>query len=470
MSVVGPRGRILTMVAVGVLGAGCGTAEPQQEEVPQVPQQEEAPRQTTPMASSSGWSAAGIMLPGTVNSDELKDVVVEPSTGNVLVAGYENGVLGMASVDPSGNARGVIMRYDSNLFLLDKISIDSSSSAEVVEALALSPTSQDIYFTGRTTGSFNATPNAGQFDTLVGWVDASNSKKIFQFGHERPEHPVRLAVDPNGALIVSGHTDTYIPSNYVDAWEDPFVLKLNRGTATNGTPTLTTAWEVSSNTAASDVLPGMTVDSSANIYVSGANPNGSSRGMYIKQLNPSTGLMSWYSQQSIVSLDMAAALAISPLNGNNLLMAGSTYALLGKQQFGQQDAVVRMMDKNTRAFLWTQQFGSAESEWVTDMTQDAQGNIYVVGETLGSVDPLVQPQGDYDIFVLKLDSNGLNPQVFQIGSDMDDHPAAVAVDANGTIYVVGYSAGSLFQGQTNKGNHDSFLLKLVPPSSGGIGI
>src|SRR5262249_40641054 len=155
-----------------------------------------------------------------------------------------------------------------------------------------------------------------------------------------------------------------IPSNYVEAWEDPFVLKLNRGTATNGTPTLTTAWEVSSNTAASDVLPGMTVDSSANIYVSGANPNGSSRGMYIKQLNPSTGRMSWYSQQSIVSLDMAAALAISPLNGNNLLMAGSTYALLGKQQFGQQDAVVRMLDKNTRAILWTQQFGSAESEWV----------------------------------------------------------------------------------------------------------
>ncbi|MFL5348640.1 MAG: SBBP repeat-containing protein [Hyalangium sp.] len=467
MSVVGPRGRILTMVAVGVLGAGCGTAEPQQGAAE--PQQEELPRQSTPQSSSPGWSATGIMLPGTVNSDELNDVVVEPSTGNVLVAGYENGLLGMASVDPSGNARGIIMRYDSNLFLLDKISIDSSLSAEVVEALALSPSSQDIYFTGRTTGSFNATPNAGQFDTLAGWVDATNSKKIFQFGHQRPEHPVRLAVDPNGALIVSGHTDTYIPSNYVEAWEDPFVLKLNRGTATNGTPTLTPAWEVLYNTSASDVLPGLTVDSSANIYVSGANPNGTSRGMYVKQLTPS-GATGWYSQQSIVSLDMAAALSISPLDGNNLLMAGSTYALLGKQQFGQQDAVVRMLDKNTRAILWTQQFGSAESEWVTDMTQDAQGNIYVVGETLGSVDPLVQPQGDYDIFVIKLDSNGLNPQVFQIGSSMDDHPSAVAVDANGTIYVVGYSSGSLFQGQTNKGSHDAFLLKLVPPGSGGIGI
>lgn len=341
MTVIGPRGRILTMVAVGALGVGCGSVEPQEP-------QEELASLVVPLASSSGWTVSAAPVPTTIYSDELMDVEVEPSTGEVLVAGYENGRLGMTSVDPSGNARGVIMRYSSNLsMMLDKISIDSSISAEVVEALALSPTSSDVYFVGRTTGSFNGTPNAGQFDTLAGWVDSTGSKKIFQYGHERPEHPVRLALDSAGALIISGYTDTYVPTNYVEAWEDPFVLKLTRQyDALKATPD----WELPWNTSADDVLPGMTVDSAANIYVSGANPNGSSRGMYVKQVKPN-GTVGWYMQQSIVSLDMAAALSISPTNGNNLLMAGSTYALLGKQQFGQQDAVVRMLDKNTRAIL-----------------------------------------------------------------------------------------------------------------------
>lgn len=461
MSVVGPRGRIVMMVAVGTLGAGCGGAEPF----------EAMPSQTAPLASSSGWTVSGVMVPGTVYSDELMDVVVEPSTGDVLVAGYENGRLGMANVDPSGNARGVIIRYDSNLSMLDKIRIDSTSSAEVVQALALKPGSPDIYFAGRTTGSFNGTPNAGQYDLLLGWVDAANTRRIFQYGHQRPEHPVRLVVDKDGKLVVSGYTDTYIPSNYVEAWEDPFVMKWTReNNALKATPD----WEVQYNTAMSDVLPGLAVDSAANVYVSGANPSGTSRGMYVKQYQGATGTAGWYMQQSTVSLDMAAALSASPLNANHLLMAGSTYAQLGERLFGQQDVVVRMLDKSgtTPTTVWTHQYGSDESEWVTDMTQDAQGNIYVVGETLGSFDSTVAPQGDYDIFVLKLDSNGLNPQVFQIGSYMDDHPAAVAVDASGAIYVVGYSSGSLFTGQANLGERDSFVMKLVPPSSdgGGIGI
>ncbi|MFL5351373.1 hypothetical protein [Archangium sp.] len=96
------------------------------------------------------------------------------------------------------------------------------------------------------------------------------------------------------------------------------------------------------------------------------------------------------------------------------------------------------------------------------MAVDAEGNIYLVGETLGTVEPAAVPQGDYDVFLLKLDQDGNLLQVRQWGSEGDDHPASVAVDACGEAFIGGYTTGNLL-GVTNNGGRDAFLLTTARP-------
>jgi hypothetical protein len=418
--------------------------------------------------SSGGWDLKGNVFGGG-GFDEATDVLVGPN-GLIYVSGYENGTFGQSSVDPSGNARGIINAYEyrSASQSLEKVSGrtfgSSHSSAEVIEALALHPSASgssfDIYFAGRTNGPYAGT-HAGQFDTFAGWLPPSGNSPRIQQGTVRPQHPRRLVVTASRDLIIGGYDDIYIPSNFVEAWEDPFVTKVRRSGA-GLTPVA--GWPIYSNTPNSDVVLGMAAapHDGAPIYLAGTTLTGSGRGMFVKKFG-ADGALEWHSQQSPVGLDVAAALAVLP--DDNVLFAGATYLQLGEQSFGEQDAVVRLLTPNNQV-LWTKQYGTEFSEILTDMTVDAAGDIYLVGETLGSFDPLVPNQGESDIFVLKLSPNGDLKAAFQLGSEGDDHPSSIAVGADGNIYVAGYTTAKLFANRDHVGGRDGFVFRVTAPSIG----
>ncbi|WP_225414234.1 SBBP repeat-containing protein [Stigmatella hybrida] len=450
---------LLAATAAGTLAAGCSP-----EELPA------APTHGGFEWSTQGWSLVGTHF-GTYQHDEATDLWVHPYSGAVYVSGYENGSLGQSAVEPSGNADGLIISLPSNLDWQQAKVLKFESydgKAEVIEAIGAKPVQGqetfDLYFAGRTAGTFG-TANAGQFDTLVGWTNHGlSSKKVFQFGTERPQHPRRLALDGRGGIVVSGYDDIYIPSNYVETWEDPFVMKLQRS---NDTLAHAAGWPLQFSTPFTDTLPGMAMKTEANapIYITGANAAGSGRGMFVKKLRPD-GSLEWTAQQSPISLDMGAALHVLP--DNTVLFAGSSYADFGQGTIGEQDVVVRRLrpDNNGQP-IWTKTYGTTSSEWVTDLTVDADGNIYVVGQTLGSFDPNIPPSlEESDIFLLKLAPDGTSPQYFQIGSPGEDYPASVAVNGNGDIFVAGYTTGPLIPGKPYKAGRDGFVFRVTPPGFG----
>src|ERR1041384_8057144 len=107
MSVPNSRRSVLAAVTLGILGTGCDASE----------HHEEYATKTSQLSQTPNWEVKGVMQ-GTVNSDELLDVIVRPSqtqgTTEVFVAGYENGQLGLTSVDPAGSqTRGTITNYSS---------------------------------------------------------------------------------------------------------------------------------------------------------------------------------------------------------------------------------------------------------------------------------------------------------------------------------------------------------------------
>ncbi|WP_375765578.1 SBBP repeat-containing protein [Archangium gephyra] len=412
------------------------------------------------------WSSDGMSW-GTDAYDELIDVAID-GKGNVYMAGYDNGTVGQENVEPSGNARGVLLKIEPDG--LDEMGMEApwshvidTAGSDVIEALTVHPGTGEVLFAGRTRGSLPGFQNQGQYDLFIGALSETQAPSVLlQTGTERPQHPRRIGVDGKGDIVVSGYDDIYIPSNYVDSWEDPFVAKFHREGQS-----LTGVWTNQFNSSFPDLLNGLAVETKgeSSIYVSGANLAGASKGMFVGKLT-ADGKPLWFKLQSQIAVDMAQA--VQTLSDGNVLFAGSTFAKLGDRAYGQQDVVVRKLDAQTGEPLWTKQYGSLESEWVTDMALDAEGNIYVVGETLGSFEQGYTHRGEFDVFMLKLDPNGNLLYIKQWGTEGDDHPSAVAVDTCGRMVVAGYTTGGAAAGH----GRDALVITASSGSShiqGGVG-
>ena len=118
--------------------------------------------------------------------------------------------------------------------------------------------------------------------------------------------------------------------------------------------------------------------------------------------------------------------------------------------------VVKYDTSGTR--LSTNQRGSTEDDNNYGAAVDAAGNLYVVGETAGSVDSRTNA-GSFDLLLVKYDASGNWVWTRQYGSTTDDVALGIAVHVAGTIFVAGETGGGL-DGNTNVGGNDLFVLKF----------
>jgi len=99
-------------------------------------------------------------------------------------------------------------------------------------------------------------------------------------------------------------------------------------------------------------------------------------------------------------------------------------------------------------FIWsftTRQFASSSIQFGTNfndearsVTTDAQGNIYIVGQTDGTF-PGQSNAGSYDIFVAKYNANGDQIWLTQTGTEYFDSVLKVMLADNGDLFVAGHS-------------------------------
>jgi hypothetical protein len=376
--------------------------------------------------------------------------VVIDAQGHLYVAGYEDGIIGKTNIEPAGDAKGVVFKYAPSGQLLSTIVIDTPG-ADSVEAMALDRQSGELLLAGRTDGALPGFSNRGQFDLFLGRLAPGAQPLLAQFGTERPEHPRRIEPAAGGA-VVAGFYDIYVPTNYVETWEDPLLARFTL----NG-ENINQEWRASMDTAEQDVISALAVAPSdgATLYVAGTRMGGPQAGMFLTAVD-SQGTLIWERRLTPVAADSAAALAIAP--DGNLLLAGSTFSDLGETSYGQQDAVVITVDSRTGETVRVFRYGSSEVDWVTDMAVDPLGNIYLVGETLGAVEPGGTNLGSSDIFLIKFDPEGELLSARQWGTETLDSPTAVAVDPCSNAFIVGYTDGPLLG--AGHGSRDGFVIAV----------
>jgi len=169
-----------------------------------------------------------------------------------------------------------------------------------------------------------------------------------------------------------------------------------------------------------------------------------------------TARIAWTTQFGTRYPDDADGVAIGP--GGSLFVVGQTSGEFpGQKNAGMIDGFVRRYDLGG-AEVWTRQFGSSERDIPKGVTVDDAGNVYVVGQTFGSL-PGQTSAGGWDAFLRKYTAAGDEVWTRQFGGGGAESAASVRIDRAGNAYVVGGTRAAL-PGQTNIGDYDGFIVKF----------
>ncbi|MCD4742293.1 MAG: SBBP repeat-containing protein [Desulfobacteraceae bacterium] len=241
-------------------------------------------------------------------------------------------------------------------------------------------------------------------------------------------------------------------------------------------PTLT--WHTFMGSTGNDYGNAIAVDDTGNIYVAGTSEAtwGSSPVIghagggdaFVAKLN-SSGELQWNTFMGSAGGDHGKAIAVD--SSGNIYVAGYSSATWGItpnpviDHVGGNDAFVIKLN-NSGVRQWNTFMGSAGSDEGHGIAVDGAGNVYVAGystATWGS-SPVNAYAGNYEVFVAKLDNNGVRLWNTFMGSAGYDYFSAIAVDGSSNVYVAGSSTatwGSLPDPvNAHAGGDDGFAVKL----------
>jgi uncharacterized delta-60 repeat protein len=210
-----------------------------------------------------------------------------------------------------------------------------------------------------------------------------------------------------------------------------------------------------------DYANGVATDSSGNVYVTGGTKGGldgnTSAGdtdLFVIKYN-SSGTKQWTKQLGSSGRDSANGIAID--SSGNVYVTGMTFGGLDWNTSAGANDLFLVKYNSSGTKQWTEQLGSASSDFANGVATDSSGNVYVAGATYGGLDG--NSKKNSDLFVVKYNSSGTKQWTKQNGTDMYDEARGVATDSSGNVYVVGGTKGNL-NGISNSGRTDAFVIKF----------
>ena len=349
---------------------------------------------------------------GTDNNDSVEAVAVD-GAGNVYLAGTTIGEFPRYTTEYFGSDAFVRV-YDADG--TERWTAQFGTEfATVPQAIAVDG-SGNVYVGGHTEGSLPGYDNAGgaALGPVSNWNDAflrkygSDGTELWtqQFGHERHDEILGVALDGSGSVYVSGYTDASFEGYTNPGGRDAFIRKYD--------PDGNVIWtrQFGSDSAAggqpNDKALDIALDSSGNIYVSGST----------------TGVFE------------------------------------GESSGGGNDGFVRKMDPNGE-HVWTRQFGGEDDDTADAIAVDGDSNVFVAGNTESSI-PGAGGAGADDGFAKSFDSNGGDRWTRTVGTRRIDGARDIA-QGSGGVYVIGGTEGEIGPGGAGKGDEidsDVFVLRL----------
>ena len=333
------------------------------------------------------------------------------------------------------------------------ISQFGSSSVDRGEGIALDGRG-NAYVVGTVGGDLPGQSSLGSRDAFLRVYGPDGTVlTTLQFGTSESDTATSVALDLNGNVYLAGATAGALGSQGHFGGEDGFIRKLS--------PDLMETWTVQFGSGENEKVASLAVDGEGNVYVAGgtegALPGVSSSGgvdAFVGKHGPD-GREVWMAQFGSSAEDEAAGVAVDA--EGNVYVAGQTGGRLPDQDSrGRTDIFLRKYDSSGQE-VWTVQFGTVEDDWASEVVLDAEGNVYVVGVTGGEL-PGQESSGDDDAFIRKYDTEGRADWTAQLGSNKVDEIVGVALVQSRGIYVAGWTMG-VIEGTSSAIGGDAFLSR-----------
>jgi hypothetical protein len=423
---------------------------------------------------------------GGSNNNEAYALAIHPTTGEVYVAGLTESIdfpntSGGAQESKSGGDDAFVARLDKDLTQVMQSTYLGGSSRDEARALAIHPTTGEVYVAGYTeSANFpKATGGAqkkygGKGDTFVARLnkDLTQILQSTYMGGKGLDVAYALAIHPTtGEVYVAGYTESAsFPKATGGAQEkyggkgDTFVARLNKDltqilqSTYLGGKSSDVAYALAIHPTTGEVyVAGLTESSDFPNTTGGAQKvyGGGSWDAFVVRLNSNLTQILQSTYLGGKDTDVAFALAVHPKTGD-VYVAGYTLSknfpnTSGGAQTGHrggyEDAFVARLNKDLTKILQSTYLGGNSSDIAHTLAiHPTTGEVYVAGETestnfpeaAGGAQKSKGKKGD--AFVARLNSNLTKIlRSTYLGGSGNDYATALAISSTGDVYVAGYT-------------------------------
>jgi uncharacterized protein (TIGR03437 family) len=328
-------------------------------------------------------------------------------------------------------------------------------TARVDEAYAVAAVPGAVYSVGEVWGSFPGVTNAGANDGFVAKHDALGTQLwVRQFGSSGNDKPTAVAADSSGIYVV-GQTNGALPGQTSLGPEDAFVRKYSPDGNELWTQQFGTDRPDMAMGVAVDATGVYVVGTTAGALPGQTSGSLGQNDVFLRKYDPSGNIV-WTRQFGTSSGDRGQAVAA---DASGVYIAGTTGGTLVSPNQG-TDSFVRKYDSNGTA-LWTRQITSEgnQADIPYAIAVDSSG-VYVSGDTVATFAGQTKIGGLYDAWAQRYDLNGNLQWTKQLGSSNDDTSYGIAVSSK-WVYVAVQSGGDSFLQRYDWNGVDTGVLRLA---------
>jgi len=258
----------------------------------------------------------------------------------------------------------------------------------------------------------------------------------------------------DGSIYIAGQTSGNIDGQINNGGYDAFITKFN----SDGTKIWTKLLGGTSGDGASSV----STASDGSIYIAGytlgsidGQINNGILDAFITKFN-SDGTKIWTKLLGGAFDDGASS--VSTASDGSIYIAGRTSSSIdGQINNGILDAFITKFNSDGTK-IWTKLVGGTSYDYAYSVSTASDGSIYIAGYTLGSIDGQIN-NGGIDAFITKFNSDGTKIWTKLVGGTSYDYAYSVSTASDGSIYIAGQTPGNI-DGQINNGGYDAFITKF----------
>lgn len=312
-----------------------------------------------------------------------------------------------------------------------------------------------IYVAGVTKGDLlDGQNSSGGMDAFIAKFSPAGDKQWTKLlGTSSWDEANALTAGADGSIYVSGYTGGNLlgQSNSNNQY-DAFITKFDPDGDIKWTSLLYEGYEAKANA--------VTSGADGSTYVSGlaltGRANSGTADAFIAKFNPS-GQKQWTRLLGTSSRDEASAMTTG--RDGSIYVSGWTWGNLdGQTNSGDRDAFLTKFNPNGEK-QWTKLLGTANIDYASALTTGVDGSIYVSGTTNGSLDGQAT-DGSWNAFVTKFNPDGTLRWTQLLGSNSADEAHALTTGADGSVYIAGWTTGTLDGQANNSGGYgDAFVTK-----------